>query len=112
MAFSSTILNASLASLFAFRVFPTANCVRVVISPPFPFQHSALVRFLCRNGKGASPHRNLPFSTTVLPNVRKWPEEIRKAKGLASHSTVPTNPGMQSQALAYLPVESVSLWLF
>jgi hypothetical protein len=106
------MLNAAAESLIAFRFFPIAACVRVVIIPPFPFQHSALIRFLCRNEKGASPHRNRPFSTTLVPNVRKWPEEIRKAKGLPSSSQRSARMGMQRQALAYSPVESVSLWLF
>jgi len=91
------MVNAAAVSFIVFRFFPTADCVRVVIIPPFPFQHSAPIRFLCRNGKGTIPHSESPLLNNPVAERAEVARRDQESRG---------------PALAHFPVKSVSLWLF
>ena len=84
-ALSSTVLKAILLSLIVLRVFPTADCVRVVITAHH-FRSSIPHLFVfCAETKRATPHRNRPFlNIPICRTCGKWPEEIRRIMRLSS----------------------------
>jgi hypothetical protein len=80
------MVNAAAVSFIVFRFFPTADCVRVVIIPPFPFQHSAPIRFLCRNGKGTIPHSESPLLNNPVAERAEVARRDQESRGPPSRT--------------------------